>query len=68
MTHQANVSEQLERLQSEVSQLSEFAMMQLAVTQLIALKLGIAPQEMGALSPVPIPTPFDLMDQLKKGA
>lgn len=59
--------EALERLQAEVSQLREFAMMQLAVTQLMALKLGIAPQEMGALSPIPIPTPFDLMDQLNKG-
>lgn len=57
--------DRLDRLQFEVSQLREFAVMQLAVIQIMALKLGIAPQEMSAMSPKPIPTPFDLMDSLK---
>jgi Zn-dependent protease with chaperone function len=58
-------AERLDRLQMEVSQLREFAAMQLAVIQVMALKMGIAPQQMAALSPKPIPTPFDLMDMLK---
>jgi len=60
--------ERLDRLQLEVSQLREFAVMQLAVIQIMALKLGIAPQKMSAMSPKPIPTPFDLTDSLKPKA
>ncbi|HEV7258934.1 MAG TPA: hypothetical protein VGN82_14230 [Bosea sp. (in: a-proteobacteria)] len=59
------LNEKIDRLQMEVSQLREFAVMQLAVIQVMALKMGIAPQQMAALSPIPIPTPFDLMDSLK---
>lgn len=59
------MAERLDRLQTEVTQLREFAVMQLAVIQVMALKLGIAPQEMSAMSPKPVPTPMDLMASLK---
>ncbi len=60
-----DMTERLDRLQQEVSQLREFAIMQTAILQCIAVKLGIAPQQMSGLSPIPIPTPFDLMASLK---
>jgi hypothetical protein len=66
MTTEANVSESIERLQAEVSRLREFAMMQTALLQLIAVKVGVAPREFQASSPVPIPTPFDLQEQLRE--
>lgn len=59
-------NEKFDRLQAEVSQLRELAMMQTALLQIIAIKLGIGPKEFQGLSPKPIPTPFDLMDELKK--
>lgn len=59
-------TERLDRLQAEVAQLRELAMMQTALLQIIAIKLGIGPKEFQGLSPKPIPTPFDLMDGLKK--
>lgn len=55
----------LDRLQQEVSQLREMAILQTVILQAVALKLGIAPQHMNALSPVPIPKPADLMAMLK---
>lgn len=60
-----DTTERLTRLQAEVSQLREMAMMQTAILQVIAIKSGIAPAEFQALSPAPIPTPLDLMDRLK---
>jgi hypothetical protein len=61
-----DTTERLARLQAEVSQLREMAMMQTAILQVIAIKQGIAPAEFQALSPSPIPTPFDIMDRLKR--
>lgn len=57
--------ERFDRIQQDVSQLREFAIMQTAILQCIAVKMGVAPQQMSGLSPVPIPTPFDLMASLK---
>lgn len=64
MTDQ-ELTERLDRMQQEVAQLREFAIMQTAILQCLAVKMGVAPQQMSALSPVPIPTPFDLMASLK---
>lgn len=55
-----DTNERLDRLQAEVSQLREMAMMQTAILQVIAIKLGAMPEEYQARSPVPVPTPFDL--------
>jgi hypothetical protein len=63
-----STDERLERLQLEVSQLREMAMMQTAIMQIMALKMGIAPADMQAMSPVPIPTPLDIVDQLRPKA
>lgn len=65
MNHQ-DLNERMNRLKSEITKLREYAIMQLAVMQCIALKMGIAPQQMSAFSPRPIPSPFDLMDSLKR--
>jgi hypothetical protein len=59
-----STDERLERLQLEVSQLREMAMMQTAILQIMALKMGISPPEMQAMSPVPIPTPRDIIARL----
>lgn len=59
------LNEKIERLQAEVSQLREFAIMQTAILQCVALKMGIAPQQMSALSPIPVPAPSDLWAMLK---
>lgn len=60
-----DITERLARLQAEVSELREMAMMQVAIMQIVAMKLGIAPAEFQAMSPVPIPTPFDINDALR---
>lgn len=60
-----DITERLDRLQAEVSQLRELAIMQTAMLQVMAIKQGIAPAEYQAVSAVPIPTPFDLMAMLK---
>lgn len=60
-----DTTERLDRLQQEVSQLREMAILQTVMLQAIALKLGIAPQTMMAMSPIPIPAPADLMAMLK---
>jgi hypothetical protein len=59
------LNEKIDRLQLEVSQLREMAMMQTAILQIMAIKSGIAPVEFQALSPLPIPSPFDILDLLK---
>ena len=59
-----STDERLERLQLEVSQLREMATMQTAIIQIMAIKMGIAPADMQAMSPVPIPTPLDLYARL----
>lgn len=62
-----DITERLDRIQAEVSQLREMAMMQTAILQVLATKLGAMPAEYQARSPTPIPTPFDLMDMLGPG-
>lgn len=59
------LNEKIDRLQLEVSQLREMAMMQTAILQIMAIKSGIAPAEFQAMCPVPIPSPFDIQDMLK---
>lgn len=59
MTDQT-IIERLDRLQAEVSQLRDMAVIQTVILQAIAVKQGIAPQTMMAMSPVPIPAPKDL--------
>jgi hypothetical protein len=59
-----DLTERLDRLQQEVSQLRDMAIMQTVILQAVALKLGIAPQQMQAMSPVPIPPPADLWAKL----
>ncbi len=59
------ISERLDRLQAEVSELRDMALMQVAILQIIAMKLGIAPADYQGLSPVPIPTPFDVDDAFR---
>ena len=61
-----DLTERLDRLQQEVGQLREMAILQTVMLQAIALKLGIAPQTMMAMSPIPIPAPDDLMAMLKR--
>jgi hypothetical protein len=63
-----STEERLERLQLEISQLREMAMMQTIIIQLMAVKLGIAPAELQAHSAVPIPTPMDLYAKLSPRA
>ncbi len=58
-------TERLDRLQAEVSELRDMALMQVAILQIIAMKLGIAPADYQGLSPIPIPTPFDVEDAFK---
>ncbi|WP_162261778.1 hypothetical protein [Bosea sp. Root381] len=60
-----DTTERLDRLQMEVSQLREMVIIQTVILQALALKAGIAPQTMMAMSPVPIPEPSDLMAMLK---
>lgn len=60
----ANITERLDRLQQEVAQLRDMAIIQTVMMQAVALKLGIAPQQMQAMSPVPIPPPADLWAML----
>lgn len=64
-TMKDDTTERLDRLQAEVSELRQMAMMQTAILQVIAIKLGAMPEEYQARSPVPVPTPFDLRDMLK---
>lgn len=61
-----DITERLDRLQAEITQLREMAMMQTAILQIMAIKSGIAPEEFQALSPTPIPTPFDILGRLKR--
>ncbi|TQI72902.1 hypothetical protein FHT98_0622 [Bosea sp. AK1] len=58
------MTERLDRLQQEVGQLRDIAIIQTVILQALALKAGIAPQHLQAASPVPIPPPGDLMDML----
>lgn len=60
-----DLSERLDRLQTEVSQLREMSMMMVGILQIMAIKQGVKPAEYQAMSPVPIPTPFDIEDMLK---
>lgn len=59
------LNEKIDRLQSEVSQLREMTMMLVGIMQVIAIKQGVKPAEYQAMSPVPIPTPFDIQDALR---
>jgi hypothetical protein len=59
------LSERLDRLQAEVSQLRDMTMMMVGILQVMAIKQGIAPAEFQAMSPAPIPTPFDIVGILK---
>lgn len=63
MTDQST-AERLDRLQQEVAQLREMAIIQTVILQAVALKLGIAPQQLQAMSSVPIPPPADLWAML----
>lgn len=60
----SDLADRLDRLQQEVSQLRDMAIIQTVMMQAVALKLGIAPQQLQALSPVPIPPPADLWAML----
>ena len=60
-----DTTERLDRLQQEVSQLRDMVIIQTVILQALALKAGIAPQHMQAMSPIPIPAPPDLMAMLK---
>lgn len=60
-----DTAERLDRIQTEVSQLREMVIIQTVILQALALKAGIAPQTMMAMSPIPIPAPDDLMAMLK---
>lgn len=60
------ISERLDRLQAEVSQLRETNLMMIGILQVMAIKQGIAPAEFQAASPVPIPTPFEINDLMKR--
>lgn len=57
--------EKLDRLQAQVSEIREMLLMQLAVLQVVAIKVGAGPKEWQGLSPVPVPTPMDIQDMLK---
>jgi hypothetical protein len=59
-------SERLDRIEKDLREIRETLVMSLAVQQLIAVKNGIAPKDFQAMSPVPIPTPFDILDSLLK--
>lgn len=60
-----DINERLDRLQAEVSQLRELALMQVAVLQIIAIKQGIKPGEYQAACSIPIPTPTDIQGMLR---
>lgn len=63
-----DTAERLDRLQMEVSQLREMVTIQTVILQALALKAGIAPQTMMAMSPIPIPAPDELMARLSPKA
>jgi hypothetical protein len=62
------LNEKIDRLQLEVSQLREMAMMQVAILQVIGIKLGANPKDYAARSPVPVPSPDDLKKRLDEWA
>lgn len=63
-----DTAERLDRLQMEVSQLREMVTIQTVILQALALKAGIAPQTMMAMSPISIPAPDELMARLSPKA
>lgn len=64
-TDDPELSAALTRMQQQISVIHEFTLMQLAVTQVMAIKLGLSQDDYDARAPRPVPTPFDLMAMLK---
>ncbi|MGO4672986.1 hypothetical protein AB4Z40_08810 [Bosea sp. 2YAB26] len=60
-----NTDEALYLLRKEIAELKEMQMMHLAIIQILALKLGVAPKDYQSLLPVHVPTPFDIAEMLK---
>lgn len=59
-------SERLDRIERELGEIKKTLVMTLAVQQLSAIKNGIVLKDLQAASPVPVPTPFDVLDGLLK--
>lgn len=60
-----DITARLDRLERQIAEVRTTLLMVLSVQQVMAIRMGIAPADYQAMSPAPIPTPFDIQDMLK---